>query len=354
MLHFLLSPDGDLSGGDIVKQWMMPAGATNAGGLQLETVEVPEPGPGVVRLRVEALALNARDVMILAGPFGRLAHQGVVPMSDLAGVIDAIGEGVTGWGIGDAVTRVHVPGWVGGTPVPFGIGPGSLDDPGAAAEYVLVDAATVVAAPSNLTSEEAATVQVAGVTAWNALFGSKPVTAGDRVLILGSGGVSLFALQLARAVGADVFVGVRHDADDPRWIELGASLVVLTTDADWSARVLQASGGITKVVNSVGTGVLSDCLATLRAGGEVAVAGLFDLAPPQVDVLSMIAKQTSIRGVAVGSAQMHRDLSAFIERFDIHPIIDRRYPFEQLPDAFAAAVSGVSVFGKTVIRIEAH
>jgi len=334
-----------------MKQWTMPATATDAAGLRFENVVIPEPAPGEVRIRVQALAVNARDTMVLAGPFGRLPGVDVVPISDVSGVIDALGDGVTGWTVGQSVTRVHAPEWAGGAPVPFRIGAGSMDDPGAAAEYICVPAGTVVAAPKNLSAAEAATLQVAGVTAWNALYGDKPVATGDRVLVLGSGGVSLFALQIARAAGAEVYVGVRHGVNDPRWAELGAAAVVDTTETGWGARVAEISGGVTKVVNTVGAGVINDCLAALRGGGEIAVVGLYEPTPPQLDMFSVIGRQLSIRGVAVGSAQMHRDLTQFVETHDIHPIIDRRYPFAALPAAFAE-YGAREVFGKVVVDLE--
>lgn len=331
-----------------MQQWKITADATDSSGLRHEEALVPDPSPGQVRVRVEALALNARDVMILAGPFGRLPGVDIVPMSDVAGVIDALGAGVTGWSLGDRVTRVHAPEWSDGAPVPFGIGPGSLTDPGAAAEFVVLDASTIVAAPANLDAAEASTLQVAGVTAWNALFGGTPVTAGDRVLVLGSGGVALFALQLARAVGAEVYVGVQRNEDDPRWAELGAAAVLLTTRPGWGARIAERSGGITKVVNTVGAGILDETLAALRGGGEVAVVGLYDPSPPLLDPVALMGKQLTVRGVAVGSGRMHRDLTAFVAEHDIHPILDRRYPFARLGDAFSEFGSR-PVFGKVVI-----
>ena len=334
-----------------MKQWMMPANATTADELVLEHASIPEPGAGEVRIRVDALALNARDTMILAGPFGRLPGVDLVPLSDVAGTVDAVGPGVTHWSVGDKVTRVHAPEWMDGLPVPFGVGAGSMNDQGAAAEYVVLPEETVVAAPSNLDAAEAATLQVAGVTAWNALFEGKPIGAGDKVLVLGSGGVSLFALQLARAVGAEVYVGVRHGMDDPRWAGLGVAGVVDTTIKTWPSEVVKLSGGVTKVINSVGAGIINDCLGALEGGGEVAVLGLYDQNPPQLDMMALIGKQASVRGVAVGSGQMHRDLTAFIEKHSIKPIIDRSYPFDSLPDAFSEFGSR-PVFGKVVITPE--
>ncbi|TYC01212.1 NAD(P)-dependent alcohol dehydrogenase [Micromonospora sp. WP24] len=333
-----------------MKQWVIPADVTDPAGLKVENVAVPEPGPGQVRVRVTALSLNARDGLILSGPFGRLPGSDLVPLSDLAGVVDSVGADVTAWQVGDRVTRGHAPNWVSGRPVPFGIGSGSLDDPGAAAEYVILDAGTLVAAPAHLDDAEASTLQVAGVTAWNALFGANPVTAGDRVLVIGSGGVALYALQLAQAVGAEVYVALRSRHDDPRWKDLDVAGIVDTTESGWGEHVKALSGGITKVVNTVGWGILNECLAALEPGGEQAVLGLYDPAPQAPDTMLLTANQLSVRGVAVGSVAMHRELAQFMAHHDLHPLISEHVAFDRLPDAFTVLRDG-AVFGKLVIDL---
>lgn len=331
-----------------MKRWILPATATTAAELTMEEMPVPEPGMGQVRVRVAAISINARDLMILAGPFGRLEGRDLVPLSDIAGRVDALGEGVTEWTIGDRVTTAHVPSWADGAPPAFGPGPGSLDDPGVAAELVVVDAARLVAAPATLDDVEASSLQIAGVTAWNALFGARPVVAGDTVVVIGSGGVALFATQLAQAVGASVYAAVLRGADDPRWAALGVAGTVTIEDGAWGEPMHALTGGASKVVNTVGPGVTNECLAALGGGGEVSVMGLRDFAPQPLDAMAMIGSQLSVRGVAVGSVTMHRDLSAFVAKHDIHPVIDRSLTFEQLPEAYdALATSGV--FGKIVI-----
>lgn len=334
-----------------MKHWLLPHNGSNPDDLVPQDVPTPEPGPGQVRITVTALSINARDTMILAGPFGRLPDADVVPLSDLAGQIDALGAGVTDWSVGDRVMTAHVPAWNDGPAPGFGPGRGSLDDPGVAAEQVVVDAGSLIASPVHLSDLEASTLQVAGVTAWNSLFGAHPVTPGQRVVVLGSGGVALYAAQLARAAGAEVYAAVRsHDADD-RWQSLGVAGIVTTQEPGWGEQLYELTGGVDKVVNGVGPALVNECLAAVGGSGEVAVPGLIDLmTAPAVDVLSMIGKQTSLRGVAVGSVQMHRDLATFMTENDLHPVIGSQVGFDQVPDAYRAQSASGS-FGKVVIDL---
>ena len=331
-----------------MKQWMLKAGVTDAAAMTLADAPLPEPGPGQVRIRVGALSLNARDSMILAGPFGR-GDDDLVPLSDVAGTVDAVGAGVTTVPVGSAVTVAHVPSWVDGNPPLFGPGAGSTGDPGFAAEQIVVDAARVVPAPPHLSVAEASTLQVAGVTAWNAVFGAKPVAAGDTVVVLGSGGVALFAAQLALALGARVVAAVRDKPDDPRLSALGVA-DVLTTEAGWGRRVAERTGGAAKVVNTVGPAVTPECLDALAPGGEVALVGLREMAMPALDPGALIGKQLSVRGVAVGSVAMHRALSRFVAEHGIRPVIHARLPFADLPRAYEALAQR-DVFGKVLVEL---
>ena len=333
-----------------MKSWTLPADATTADELVLADVPLPEPGPGQVRLRARGLSINARDRMVLAGPFGRLAGADLVPLSDVAGEIDAVGQGVGTWAVGDRVTTAHVSSWTDGLPVLFGPGPGSLDDPGVAAEHVLVSADVLVRTPAHLDDAEAATLQVAGVTAWNSLFGAHPATAGQRVLVLGSGGVAVAAAQLALAAGAEVHAAVRGSTDDPRWTAIGTTSVLSTDDPGWGQRFADATGGAHKIVNAVGPGLVPECLDAAAPGAEVAVPGLLAMQPQPLDALTLISKQASVRGVAVGSIAMHRRLSEFVARHELHPVIDTRIAFDRLPDAYAA-LERPDVFGKVVIDV---
>jgi NADPH:quinone reductase-like Zn-dependent oxidoreductase len=335
----------------LMKRWILPSDATDATKLVLEETPVPAPGPGEVRIRVRAISMNYRDQLILKGPFGRLPERDLVPLSDVAGEIDAVGPLVEGWRVGDRVTNLHVLEWSDGLPpAAMGLGLGALHEDGVLAEYVVLPARRVMRAAANLDHAEAATLPVAALTAWNALFGDHPVTADSTVLIIGSGGVALSALQFARTTGARVYAAVRDNAAGEALVRLGATGYVNTvTTPDWGQAVFALSGGVDKVVDSVGVSILSEALAALAPGGEVATLGLFDTAGGPLDGYALLGKQARIRGVAVGSEAMHRDLVRYVESHDIHPVIDRRIDFLDAPSAYTAQTSP-GLFGKIVIE----
>lgn len=338
-----------------MQRWMMNAGVTDVEGLVLEEAPMVEPGPGEVRIRVRAVSINYRDQLVLMeGPFGRLEGRDLMPLSDVAGEIDALGEGVQGWALGDRVTNLHFMEWEDG-PAPTGgtgLGLGALDEDGVLAEYVVLPTARVTRAPHNLDFSEAATLPVAGVTAWHSVFADHPVSEGQKVLILGSGGVSLFSLQLAQAENAEVFAVVRRDEQGERLKEMGVSAFVNSTEIpEWGEKVFEFSdGGVQKAVDTVGAGTLNQSIGSLGGGGEVTFVGLFEMDGAPVDVMSLMGKAASLRGISVGSHRMHRDLVEAIEHHDIHPVIDSRFAFDDAQDAFRAQASR-GIFGKIVIEL---
>lgn len=336
-----------------MQQWSLPAGVTDADGLVVRDVPVPAPGPSEVRIRVQAVSINARDILILRGPFGRIEGRGIVPLSDVAGVVDAVGDEVTNWSAGDRVTNLHFTRWDDGSPPDDrgGLGLGALEDDGVLAEYVVLPADRITRAPANLSAVEASTLPVAGVTAWNAVMAQQPVGPGSAVVTIGSGGVSVFALQIARAHGARVVAMAREQRQGERLREMGASDFIDSTQvASWPAAVQEVAAGASKVVNTIGIAAVNDCLTALAAGGSVAVVGLAETESPPIDADALVARELVVRGVSVGSHRMHRDLVAAVEQHDIHPVIDRRFAFADAPDAFRAQ-AGKGVFGKLVIEV---
>jgi len=333
----------------MMKRWVLKHDVTNIDDLETEEVDVPEPGSGQVRVRVKAVSLNARDRMVIAGPFGRLPEQDIVPASDMAGAIDAVGTDVTAWAIGDSVVNLHFRGWRDGAPpADAGMGLGSLDEDGVLAEYVVLDATRVARAPASLSPAEAACLPCAGVTAWNAMFGEHPVTAEQHVLVTGSGGVSLFALQFAQAVGASV-AAMSGSADKRRRLmELGAEPVIdRQATPDWGEAVLEATGGVHKVVDSVGPGAANRSLTALAYGGEVAVVGLIDMEGPAPG-FALYGK--SLRGIMVGSERMYDELSAFVDKHALKPIIGERFGFDAVREALHAQGAAEGL-GKIVIEL---
>lgn len=334
-----------------MQRWILGPDVTDAGGLLLEDVAMPEPGPGEIRVRVQAASLNARDLMILAGPFGRLPGRAVVPGSDMAGRVDKVGPGVEGRAVGDRVVDLHFRGWVSGLPRPgLKLGLGALDEDGVLAEFVVLPADRVAATPATLTDAEAAALPCAAVTAWNALYGDHPIAAGSRVLILGTGSVSLFALQFARAAGADVTMTSRDTGKAERLRAMGAACVIdSVATPHWGQAVLDATcGGVNKVVNTIGLGALGQSLVAACHGGEVAMVGLRPGDAEPLDPALLNGKATIIRGISVGSAAMYRDLAEVVEMHAIRPVIGARFGFDRVRDAYAAQAS--DLFGKVVIE----
>ncbi|MFI6094734.1 NAD(P)-dependent alcohol dehydrogenase [Lentzea sp. NPDC051213] len=332
----------------MMRQWVIPADAGTAEAMELREVPVPEPGPGQVRVRVHAVSLNGRDQMVLRGPFGRIPGRELVPLSDVAGVVDAVGPGVDAFAPGAAVTNLH---WQ-DAPVPTPpLGLGALDAPGVLSTHVVLPVNQVVRAPAHLDHAESATLPVAGVTAWNALFGDHEVVAGQKVASLGTGGVAMYAMQLAVAAGAEYIGIVRRPSSAQRLLGAGAAGVVNSADfPQWGATVREQTGGVHKVVDTVGSATINESLKSLAWQGEVALVGLFTQEPQPLDPMPLFLSGGSLRGVAVGTAAHHRDLVAYLERHDIHPILDSVHDFDDAPKAFAHHQRH-GVVGKVVITV---
>lgn len=238
-----------------MKRWILKKGAKSIDGLVQENVDVPEPGPGEVRVRVHTVSLNYRDYLVLTGDGWRIDGD-LVPVADGAGVIDAVGEGVTQWSVGDLVTTVYLrdfPTWP--PNADMGLGLGALDENGVLAEYTILSAQRVTRAPRHLSLAEASTIPCAAVTAWTALRGAYPLQRGQKVLMLGTGGVSLFAVDLAKAMGAEIFVTSSREDKSQRLKDLGVSRTFdYKADPEWVKSVFAATGGVDKVVNTAGFG----------------------------------------------------------------------------------------------------
>ena len=332
-----------------MKRWILKAGGTDLTALVLEDAPLPEPGPGEVRVRVHAVSLNARDTMILQGVFGRLPGRDLVPLSDGAGEVDAVGPGVETWMVGDKVTSLYFH-WLSGPPKPsFGTGLGSDKEDGMLAEYVVLPATRLVRAPASLSCAEASTLPCAALTAWNALFADHPITVGSKVLVVGTGGVSLFALILAHAAGAQVFATTSQDSKRSRLTELGASDVVnYKTDPDWGKTIFEKTGGVDKVVDAAGT--INESLEALGYGGEVVLMGLKTASDGPPPAFLMMGKNAIIRGTSVGSAEMFAGLRQAIDSECLKPPIDCRFRFEDAQEAYQAQASS-ETFGKIVIDL---
>lgn len=321
--------------------------------LTLTTLERPHPGRRQVLVRMRAASLNYRDLMVATGRYGKAGvRPGLVPLSDGAGEVAEIGPDVTRVKPGDRVAGIFMQGWIAGPPDESyratALG-GSID--GVLAEYVLFEEEGLVHLPEHLSFEEGACLPCAGVTAWNALTALRPVGPEQTVLLLGTGGVSILALQFAHAAGARVIVTSSSDEKLARAKELGADAGVnYRTHPDWEKEVWTLTGkrGVDHVVEVGGAGTLPKSIAATRVGGAVHLIGV--LTGGQIDPLPIMQKAIDLRGVFVGSREMFEAMNRAVTFHRIQPVIDRVFPFEEAQAAYRHLESQAHL-GKVVIRL---
>jgi NADPH:quinone reductase-like Zn-dependent oxidoreductase len=322
-------------------------------GLRLDVSELPVPGPGEVLVEVRAASLSYREAMILEGRYVLPVRDGGIPLAEGAGVVSAIGPDVAGPQVGARVVVAAFPRWQDG---PFSLDVidqigGSLD--GMLAEHVVLPATALVEIPDDLTDAEAATLPVAGLTAWNALTGGRGIRRGDTVLTLGTGGVSLFAVQLATAIGARVIATTGNDTRADLLRELGADVVLNYRETpDWPAAVRAATGGRGADLIVEVAGTLESSLAAVALGGEIAVVGFVGGRPAaSLDPYAVFAAGATLRPVAVGSRAQLAALVTAVSTHRIRPVLGRVFPFDDAPEAFRHYLSGTA-HGKVVITLE--
>jgi NADPH:quinone reductase-like Zn-dependent oxidoreductase len=335
-----------------MRAYQIPTGATTVEALQQVELPDPQPGPGEVKVRVRATSLNYRDQLLIRGKyFGGAVPAPQIPLSDGAGEVVAVGPGVKRFAIGDRAAGIFTPAWAAG-PFP-GVSPalGAPPAPGTLAEYLVLSENAFVRIPPSLSYEEAATLPCAGVTAWNALTVGKQIKPGDIVLVLGTGGVSILALQLARAAGATVVVTSSSDEKLVRAKALGAAIGInYKTTPEWGKAVQQATGGhgADIVVETGGPGTLQQSMDALALNGAISLLGV--LTQGTIVPLPLMVKAGTLRGLMVGSRALFEDLNTAIETNKIKPMIDRVFPFEKAVDAYNYQMAG-QVFGKVVITV---
>ncbi|MCM3808882.1 NAD(P)-dependent alcohol dehydrogenase [Streptomyces sp. DR7-3] len=306
---------------------------------------VPSPSAGEVLVRVKASSLNARDLLIVTGRYSVDVPPGRIPLSDGAGVVEAVGDGVSRFRVGDRVAGTFHPMWLYGPFPEWGQLRGTHRD-GWLTEYIALDEQSAVAVPDHLTFEEAATLPCAALTAWSAVSGVGP---GDALLVQGSGGVSVFALQLARLAGARVLATTSSDDKARRLSALGASDVVdYTSTPEWGARVRALTdGGADRVVEIGGAGTLSQSIDAVAHGGQIALVGNL-AAGDGMDVNRFFRRAATLRSISVGSRGDFERMNKVIAQNRLRPVIDRVFPFDQAPEAFSHFEEGPR-FGKVVI-----
>jgi len=322
---------------------------------QLRLTERPDPvpEPGQLLLGMNAAALNYRDWLMLTGKYNPRQPLPLIPCSDGVGRVLECGDGVTEFAPGDRVLPIFAPLWIDGKPtlekLRTTLG-GPLD--GVLAQRMLVDASSVVRAPTHLDDVEAACLPCAGVTAWNALVVHGEVSAGDRVLVQGSGGVSIFALQLARALGAEVWAISGRDESLEKMREMGAAETLnYKTVPEWGREIRKRSGGVDLVVDVGGGATLPQSLAAVGLGGRICQVGNLGGGTVSLNLIPLFMQQVRLQGLLVGDRTSFEGLNELIEDKAIRPVVDRTFHWTEAGAALEYLAAGQQ-FGKVCLRIE--
>jgi NADPH:quinone reductase-like Zn-dependent oxidoreductase len=322
-------------------------------GLKRVELDEPKPAAGQVLVGLRAASLNFRDLMVMSGNYGKV-NLPIVPLSDGAGEVLAVGEGVTAWKPGDRVAGTFFQNWIRG-PLHKGVSESALGGSinGVLAEQVVFSTEGLVRIPKHLDFAEAATLPCAALTAWNALVTHGQVSASDTVLLQGTGGVSLFALQFAKMHGARTIITSGSDEKLVRAKELGADETInYRTTPDWEREAYHRTGkaGVNHVVEVGGSDTFGKSLQALAPGGTISVIGGVSGFTTQAPLIDIIGRNALIRGIYVGSREMFEAMNRAIERHQLRPVIDRKFAFEDTADAYRHLQSGAH-FGKVVITL---
>ncbi len=323
----------------------------------LTRTERPDPGkPGhrQVLVKVHACSLNFRDLGIVRGSYRMPVREGVIPLSDGAGEAVEVGPGVARVKVGDRVAGNFFQRWAGGDPAPdvqmSALG-GGID--GMLADYAVLEEDGVVKIPGHLSFEEGATLPCAAVTVWHAMMEHAKLKAGDTVLLQGTGGVSIFGLQFARAMGIAAIITSSSDEKLKRATALGAALGInYKTNPDWEKAAMEFTGGrgVDHVVEVGGAATLTRSFHAIRVGGKITMIGGLSGGATELNPGLIFARRASVQGISVGSTQMFMAMNRAIEINAIKPVIDKVFDFADAPAAYRHMAAGAH-FGKIVIRV---
>jgi len=340
-----------------MKVYEVEKGSESLDGLKRTERPEPRPGAGEILVRMRATSLNYRDQAVVTGKyFGGAVQHNTVPLSDGAGEVVEIGAGVTRFVVGDRVAGTFFQGWIDGPPLP--VFPTALGSPadGTLAEYMVINQEDAVRIPGNLTFEEAAALPCAGVTAWHGLMAAgRPVQPGDTVLVLGTGGVSMLALQFAKAAGARVIGTSSSDKKLERAFALGLDEGINYKEfhAEWHEEVLRLTDGlgVDCVIEVGGVGTLMRSMLSVGPAGKVALIGVLSGFEGDTNPHVLMRKGGSLHGIFVGNRAMFEDMNRAIEVNDIHPPIDKVFPFDEARQAYEYQWSQAH-FGKVIISVD--
>jgi NADPH:quinone reductase-like Zn-dependent oxidoreductase len=321
--------------------------------LNVVSLEGPAaPGAGEIQVRIHANSLNFHDYAVCAGFIP--AADGLIPMADGAGVVEAVGDGVTEFAPGDNVVSTFFPTWLDGSATigDFSTTPGDGVD-GYAREQVTKPATWFTKAPAGWSHQEAATITTAGLTAWRALVVDAGLKAGDTILVLGTGGVSIYALQIAKAMGANVIATSSSNEKLERVRALGADATINYRETEeWGKEVLSLTGGLgaDHVIEVGGPGTLPQSIRACRIGGHISLIGVLTGREGQIPTALLMAKQIRLQGLIVGSRQNQIDMVRGMETSGLKPVIDSVYALEDLAEAFRHEEAGAH-FGKICTEV---
>ena len=312
------------------------------------------PGPRQVLMRMRAWSLNFRDLSVARGAYGAPPRAGLVPLSDGVGEIVDVGSGVTRARVGDRVAGIFMQGFLCGgiTPQALTTALGGAID-GVLSEYVALSEEGVVQVPAHLTDEEAASLPCAAVTAWNALVREARIKAGDTVLLLGTGGVSLFALQFAKLQGARVILASSSDDKLAIARRLGADETInYKARPEWDKAVvdLTAGRGADVVVEVGGAGTLDRSIASVRVGGTVCLIGVLTGVAGPVNTAAILRRHVRVQGIYVGSREMFEEMNRAVAQHRLRPCLARSFAFEEARAAYDY-LSSAAHTGKVTIHV---
>jgi NADPH:quinone reductase-like Zn-dependent oxidoreductase len=338
-----------------MRAYELTAGSSSIDALRRCERPDPKPGTAQILVRIQAVSLNYRDLMIARGHYmGGPVGSNVIPLSDGAGEVIAAGSAVKRFRVGDRVAGTFFRNWIDGAP-PQGplVALGAPPADGVLAEYVVFDEQDAVAVPAHLSVEAAAALPCAAVTAWRALVELGRVAPGETVLLIGTGGVSIFALQFARLAGARVLITSSSDGKLKRARSLGADgCINYRTNPDWEREVMKLTDGrgVDHVLEVGGSGTLSRSIASVAVGGRIALIGVLTGVGDPGSPYGLLGRQASIHGVFVGSRGHFERMNAAIAVNRLEPIVDRIFRFDEAAAAYRHLESGAH-FGKVVLCI---
>jgi NADPH:quinone reductase-like Zn-dependent oxidoreductase len=323
--------------------------------LTLTELPDPVPGPGEVLLKMRAVSLNYRDLMTVAGTYNPRQPLPLTPCSDGVGEVVEVGEGVASLKPGDRVATLFSQGWMAGGPTAEALR-STLGGPvqGTLSERMVLPEEGVIRVPDHLTDAEAATLPCAALTAWSALAEQGRVAAGDTVLVLGTGGVSIFALQFAQLLGARAIITSSNNDKLVKARGLGAwQEINYMDDPDWgkTARALTGGRGVDHVVEVGGAGTLEQSLRAVRVGGRISVIGVLSGVMTTVNVVPILMQHVSMQGILVGSREGFERMNRAVAHHELRPVVDRVFPFGESLAAFEY-MSSAAHFGKVCIAFE--